>query len=65
MGGDLAHGTVIGHHGHRLNDLVRTQVDWPAVPQIPTLPRLPDVPDPLRRIRLPDDLEAATTLGVD
>lgn len=31
--------------------------------QIPTLPRLPLVPDPLRRIRVPDDLDAVTTIG--
>ncbi len=31
--------------------------------QIPTLPRLPGLPDPLRRIRLPDDLDAVTTIG--
>ncbi len=30
---------------------------------MPTIPRLPLVPDPLRRIRIPDDLEAATTVG--
>ncbi|MBV8430707.1 MAG: beta-lactamase family protein [Solirubrobacterales bacterium] len=33
------------------------------MPQIPTLPRLPGFPDPLRRIRLPDDLDAVTTVG--
>ncbi len=31
--------------------------------QIPTLPRLPLVPDPLRRIRVPADLDAVTTIG--
>jgi CubicO group peptidase (beta-lactamase class C family) len=35
------------------------------VPQIPTLPRFPGLPDPLRRIRLPDDFEAVTTVGVE
>ncbi|HTX33091.1 MAG TPA: serine hydrolase domain-containing protein [Solirubrobacteraceae bacterium] len=35
------------------------------MPQIPTLPRLPGIPDPLRRIRLPDDLEAVTTIGAE
>ena len=30
---------------------------------MPLVPRLPLIGDPLRRIRLPDDLEAATTLG--
>jgi CubicO group peptidase (beta-lactamase class C family) len=33
------------------------------VPRIPSVPRLPLVPDPLRRIRVPRDLEAATTVG--
>lgn len=33
------------------------------MPQIPTLPRLPGIPDPLRRIQIPDDLEAVTTVG--
>jgi CubicO group peptidase (beta-lactamase class C family) len=35
------------------------------MPQIPTLPRLPGLPDPLRRIRLPEDLDAATTIGAE
>jgi CubicO group peptidase (beta-lactamase class C family) len=35
------------------------------VPRIPTFPRLPLVPDPLRRIRLPADLEAATAVGAE
>ena len=30
---------------------------------MPTIPRLPLVPDPLRRIRLPDDLDAVTSVG--
>jgi CubicO group peptidase (beta-lactamase class C family) len=30
---------------------------------VPNVPRLPFVPDPLRRIRIPDDLEAVTTSG--
>jgi CubicO group peptidase (beta-lactamase class C family) len=33
------------------------------MPQIPTLPLVPGLPDPLRRIQLPDDLDAATTRG--
>jgi CubicO group peptidase (beta-lactamase class C family) len=32
---------------------------------VPTLPRLPLIGDPLRRIRMPDDLEAATTVGAE
>jgi CubicO group peptidase (beta-lactamase class C family) len=31
--------------------------------EIPSLPRVPGLPDPLRRIRLPDDLDAVTTIG--
>jgi CubicO group peptidase (beta-lactamase class C family) len=30
---------------------------------LPLVPRLPLIGDPLRRIRIPDDLEAATTIG--
>lgn len=33
------------------------------MPGIPSLPRIPGLPDPLRRIRLPDDLESVTTIG--
>ena len=33
------------------------------MPRIPTLPRLPGLPDPLRRIALPADLDAVTTIG--
>lgn len=33
------------------------------MPRIPSIPRLPGVRDPLRRVRLPGDLEAATTIG--
>ena len=33
------------------------------MPFPPSLPRLPLVPDPLRRIRVPDDLEAVTTIA--
>ncbi len=33
------------------------------MPRIPSLPRVPGLPDPLRRIRLPSDLESVTTLG--
>ncbi len=32
---------------------------------MPTLPRLPLVGDPLRRIRVPDDLDAVTCVGVE
>jgi CubicO group peptidase (beta-lactamase class C family) len=31
--------------------------------ELPSLPRIPGLPDPLRRIRMPDDLEAVTTIG--
>ncbi len=33
------------------------------LPRTPSLPRLPFVPDPLRRIKVPKDLEAITTRG--
>jgi CubicO group peptidase (beta-lactamase class C family) len=33
------------------------------MPQIPSLPRIPGVPDPLRRIRVPKDLDSVTTTG--
>ncbi len=33
------------------------------MPRIPSLPRIPGLPDPLRRIALPNDLDAVTTLG--
>lgn len=33
------------------------------MPGFPTLPRLPGIPDPLRRIRLPEDLDSVTTVG--
>lgn len=33
------------------------------MPQIPSLPTIPGLPDPLRRIRLPDDFDAVTTIG--
>jgi CubicO group peptidase (beta-lactamase class C family) len=33
------------------------------MPRIPSLPRLPIGPDPLRRIRLPDDLDSVVTVG--
>ena len=33
------------------------------MPWIPTLPRIPGIPDPLRRISLPDDLDAITTIA--
>src|SRR5579862_5697369 len=31
--------------------------------RIPTLPRVPGLPDPLRRIELPDELDAVTSIG--
>src|SRR5579884_3105258 len=31
--------------------------------EIPSLPRIPGLPDPLRRIRMPEDFEAVTTIG--
>ena len=33
------------------------------MPSLPTLPRIPGIPDPLRRIRVPDDLESVTSIG--
>jgi CubicO group peptidase (beta-lactamase class C family) len=33
----------------------------PEIPSLPSLPRVPGLPDPLRRIALPDDLDAVTT----
>lgn len=33
------------------------------MPQLPTLPRFPGLPDPLRRIQLPEDLSAVSTVG--
>jgi CubicO group peptidase (beta-lactamase class C family) len=35
----------------------------PPLPRIPSFPRIPGLPDPLRRIRVPDDLDAVTTAG--
>jgi CubicO group peptidase (beta-lactamase class C family) len=35
----------------------------PDIPSIPAVPRIPGVPDPLRRIDVPRDLEAVTTIG--
>jgi CubicO group peptidase (beta-lactamase class C family) len=32
---------------------------------IPPIPRLPLVPDPLRRVRVPSDLDSVTTIGVE
>src|SRR5947209_19196768 len=32
---------------------------------MPRVPRLPLVPDPLRRIRVPEDLDAITTTGIE
>jgi CubicO group peptidase (beta-lactamase class C family) len=37
----------------------------PEIPSLPSPPRLPGLPDPLRRIRLPSDLDAATTVGAE
>ena len=33
------------------------------MPRIPSIPRLPGLPDPLRRVRLPEDLDGVTTVG--
>src|SRR5947199_8063026 len=33
------------------------------MPKIPSLPRIPGLPDPLRRIDLPSDFDAVTTVG--
>src|SRR5437588_5963713 len=33
------------------------------MPRIPTIPRLPGLPDPLRRVPMPEALEAVTTRG--
>lgn len=74
MGGDLAHDLLIGPCAYRLNALPRFAEGLSgqegldrlaSVPEIPTLPRLPGLPDPLRRIRLPDDLDAVTTVGAE
>jgi CubicO group peptidase (beta-lactamase class C family) len=35
------------------------------MPRIPQIPRLPLVPDPLRRIQVPDDIAAVTTVGTE
>jgi CubicO group peptidase (beta-lactamase class C family) len=35
----------------------------PDIPSIPVVPRIPGVPDPLRRIDVPRDLAAVTTVG--
>lgn len=35
----------------------------PGLPRVPGIPRLPLIPDPLRRIRVPDDLDSVTTIG--
>ena len=32
---------------------------------MPTIPRLPLVPDPLRRVRIPDELESVTTRAAE
>jgi len=36
-----------------------------TVPRIPSVPRLPGVPDPLRRVRVPRDLESVTAIGAE
>ena len=33
--------------------------------RLPALPKIPGLPDPLRRIHLPDDFEAVTTVGAE
>lgn len=33
------------------------------MPRLPSVPRVSGLPDPLRRIRLPDDLDSVTTMG--
>ena len=33
------------------------------VPRMPSVPRLPGLPDPLRRVRIPPDLESVTAIG--
>jgi CubicO group peptidase (beta-lactamase class C family) len=35
------------------------------MPRIPSVPRLPFVPDAMRRIRVPSDLQAVTTVGAE
>src|SRR5881227_2941770 len=35
------------------------------MPRIPSLPRVPVGPDPLRRIRIPDDLDSVVTVGAE
>ena len=37
----------------------------PDIPSVPTIPRIPGVPDPLRRIAVPSDLDAVTTIGAE
>lgn len=34
-----------------------------ALPRIPSVPRVPGLPDPLRRVRVPQDLDSVTTVG--
>ena len=36
-----------------------------ALNRLPTVPRIPIVPDPLRRVRIPRDLEAVTTIAAE
>jgi CubicO group peptidase (beta-lactamase class C family) len=33
--------------------------------RLPTLPQIPGIPDPLRRIRMPPDLESVTSVGLE
>lgn len=35
----------------------------PEIPSLPSPPRVPGLPDPLRRVRVPADLDAVTTVG--
>ncbi len=44
---------------------VRPLLGVPSIRRLPAVPRLPLVPDPLRRIRVPDDLDAVTTVGIE
>jgi CubicO group peptidase (beta-lactamase class C family) len=37
----------------------------PDIPSVPAIPRIPGVPDPLRRIHVPRDLDAVTTIGAE
>lgn len=61
----LVHGVLIGFQALRLNKKPCLPGTLARMPQIPTLPRIPGLPDPLRRIRLPADLDAVTTVGTE